>query len=525
MDDSLSGGAGKMTGAGEVAAGGTRIMFALALAVRSLCAASLEIRVIEDHSGRPVANVEVRVSRAGLGNLAADLETDRMGLVRVPDLAVGDYGLAISKPLYVPATTAVKVADAPTALTVRLIRCAVVTGRVMGPDGGPARNAQIYVMTKAGANGPLRPLGAAHTPNESGEYRVLDLGPGQYAFAVTYGSIESPYAANPDAFGVLYYPNNANPQMFTVTGGEEFRSVDFVNGGEPLYRISGAVDPVQPGARMIVALAPHSQPALRAACAKTGADGSFRIVGVPAGSYELFVSGPATGYCGTAAPGSEPVFARSHIEVFGENADGVSLRAEERRSLKLTLRIAEAAVACPASARVTLRPAEDWGVWLDRSVELRADRELTIENLAPGRYFIDSAQLSSGCYTPTAEVDLTSPREGPALALTAGAGGAVRGRLLVDAQQAGGLAIMLVRMESEGDPQPVRISLSDPQARFEFEGLRPGRYRIGAMLAAPVEASSGSGRAPQYEIEVRGGSPTEVDLPVAAAAGPREERP
>ena len=195
--------------------------------------------MLEDHTGNPLANAEVSVARAGAANLAADLETDKSGLTRVEGLAAGDYDLEVSKPLYVTVKANVQVVDDTTALTVRLVRYAVVSGRVTGASGGPARNAVVRVLERSGADGPLKPLGGGQAVDENGEYRIFNLQPGQYAFAVSYGADRSSIAPKADGLGVQYYPGNANPQVFTVTGGEEFRGIDFYFGAGQVYRVTG----------------------------------------------------------------------------------------------------------------------------------------------------------------------------------------------------------------------------------------------------------------------------------------------
>ena len=236
-------------------------VFASALLTGVLSAGTLEVRVLEDHTGNPLANAEVSVARAGAGNLAADLETDKSGLMRVDGLAAGGYSLEVSKALYVTVKTNVRTADDTTALTVRLIRYAVVTGRVTGPGGGPTRNAVVRVLERPGADDPLRPIGGGQAVDENGEYRFFDLRPGQYAIAVSYGSdLLSPSRRR---FGVQYYPDNTNTRIFTVAGGEELRGVDFFFGAGPLYRVSGTVEPFNPGASARLTVVPSLQPSWR----------------------------------------------------------------------------------------------------------------------------------------------------------------------------------------------------------------------------------------------------------------------
>ena len=61
-------------------------------------AQGVEGRVLEDHSGSALASVEVRVHRAGMARLVADLETEADGRFRLPALSAADYRVDFSKP-------------------------------------------------------------------------------------------------------------------------------------------------------------------------------------------------------------------------------------------------------------------------------------------------------------------------------------------------------------------------------------------------------------------------------------------
>src|SRR5689334_13717981 len=114
-------------------------------------------KVTEDHSGAAVASVEVRVRRAGAARLVADLETDTAGQFRLPPLPPGEYTFEFLKTNYLPTTLRFK--DAlPPQLSVRLVRCGSISGRVLDADGKPVRGAIVYAMPKPQGGRPLRPL-------------------------------------------------------------------------------------------------------------------------------------------------------------------------------------------------------------------------------------------------------------------------------------------------------------------------------------------------------------------------------
>src|SRR5260221_12083378 len=63
-------------------------------------AATINGRIVEDHSGSPVASASVRIVKTSVRGLQADLETDGDGRFDAPELTAGDYRLEISKPNY-----------------------------------------------------------------------------------------------------------------------------------------------------------------------------------------------------------------------------------------------------------------------------------------------------------------------------------------------------------------------------------------------------------------------------------------
>ena len=61
-----------------------------------------------------------------------------------------------------------------------------------------------------------------------------------------------------------------------------------------------------------------------------------------------------------------------------------------------------------------------------------------------------------------------------------------------------------------------QLAFPDEHARFEFAALRPGRYRIAAQLATGAAKTRWvADVAHMIEIDVPGGVPTELELPVS----------
>jgi len=200
-------------------------------------AQSLTGKLVQDHSGVPVASADVKVYKTGQRWLAADLETDGEGRFQATGLVPGDYRLEISKSGYLNATLPFHLAAGETVRPVlRLVRCGVISGRVMDAAGRAVRPSSVAAMTR-GPGGVLRASyvrGASATVDDAGRYRLFDLAPDEYVVVASYGASVRAVASTGKlpplgsaGSGALTYPNNARPEVFTIAGGEEFKNVDF----------------------------------------------------------------------------------------------------------------------------------------------------------------------------------------------------------------------------------------------------------------------------------------------------------
>jgi hypothetical protein len=464
----------------------------------------------------------VRVYRIGVRGLAADLDTDTEGRFQASGLPSGEIRVEISKPNYVPVTLNSRIDEksGPTHLTVRLVRCGAISGRVTTQQGQPMRGAHAIAMLKPADGGPLRPASTRTVSNfvqtdERGQYRLYNLPPGQYVVAISYGASTTAMGMTGSApstvgvgSGVAYYPNNRQPQSFQIAGGEDYRGVDFSISPLALYSVNGKVELPAPKTRYWLALTPIDQPAIAFAVTQTEEDGSYRFAGVPPGSYHLFVPGPtrARGFMGAVLEG-DPRYARTQVEISSQNLEGISLTPEKGRTASFIVRPTGAG--CPQSVQLTLFGLEDWSSVLDRTIDVTLDKEAIVENLAPGRYRAAAAKLGGACFLSAgATVDFRSKDDSNPVAVQIAPAGSIRGRL-AGLETASDFTVVL--LDSNGT---VRVAKPDGEARFAFDGLPPGPYRIAASKARWIHDM-----AAMVELNVRGGGSIDVELSV-----PKESR-
>jgi 5-hydroxyisourate hydrolase-like protein (transthyretin family) len=471
-------------------------------------------KVVEDHSGDPLASVELRVARDGVRQLVADLETDADGRFQAEGIPPGEYQVEISKANYVPSTLRVRVGSG--AMLIRLVRFGVISGRVADPDGKPIPGSRIAVVTR-GPGGVLRPFGAGVQVDDRGQYRIYNLPPGEYAVALAYGAAGGVLRSSVGS-GAQLYPSTQRPQWFAVAGGEDYSNTDFVVMAAALFKVSGTVQPAGP--MYEVALTPADQPLLSAASQRMESGKGFSLEGIPPGSYDLYATGPVQGYgLSSAILGPEPVFGKTRVNVGGQDVEGLTVSAERGRSASFILRTAsprQPASACPPTATLSLSAMEATGAMLNRTVEASFAKAQKVDDLAPVRYWVSAGRVGDACYSVGAVADLTSDSD-ELIAVTVAPAASIRGKLAGAARPADFVVTLVSAEPAEGAPA-VQAAYPDAESRFAFGNLRPGRYRIGAQPAAEAaKAPWVAGWANMIELDLPGGVPTDIDLPAPVA--------
>jgi hypothetical protein len=385
----------------------------IAIAMSAASAASIDGVVVEDRSGASVGFAEVRVVRLADAAVLADLETDSDGHFRTPDLAPGEYRLRISKPNYLDATLPFRVEDSPQQsepLSVKLVRCGVIAGRVTDAEGQPLSGATVFAMKRGADDAPLRPsldrAGSFALVDETGAYRLHHLPPGRYAVAAayghstlavgTYGGLEPVSAAGS---GVLLFPGNSHPRIFEVSSGDEYTGIDFAVAPGGVHNLRGKVESPDSRTGFWLSLVAHEQPALATAVAQAEPGGDFRFDGIPPGSYDLLASGPVLGRMQQGAElDDKPLFGRITVDVGATDVAGLTVPVQHGRAASFILRTPADGARCGSGiVKLTLQPVEDWAAQLDREVEVRATKPMRVDSLAPGLYRLALDGIAPEC--------------------------------------------------------------------------------------------------------------------------------
>ncbi len=485
-----------------------RIRFSAVLAVA--CASAFAHaqgatgRVVDDSSGEPVASAELKIHKTGMRELVADLDTDRNGRFTGASLPAGDYTIDVLKPNFMTATFPLHLPSA--ALQISLLHFGVMDGGVTNVRGEPVAGivrapygqtigaTRLTVLAKLPGTDEFRSVRDTAL-DEDGHYRFFDLPPGQYELGLWY------YGIN-EGSGMQLYPDNKNPRVFTVAGGEVYKDLNFLIAPNPAYKISGTVAAPVPGQEFALALGLPDQPILPVAIALAGKDGAFHFDKVPAGTYDLFAAGPTGGYGAFDSvlnDKAEPAFGRMRIQVAGSDITGLAVPVAPARSLSIILRpykSTEFPAACPQTVTVNFDSLDPWGVRFNATAQVGLAKEHTVPNLPPGRFRLSASGLGAGCYQAGETVVDLSKEVGQPVIVAIAAAGSIRGTT-----RAPGDTIEL--LDAEGAQS--QLAFPDAKGEFSFATLRPGRYRITAQKSKQSK-----------DIEVTGATETTVDLGGAA---------
>jgi Carboxypeptidase regulatory-like domain len=297
-------------------------------------------------TGNPIRRALVRATSQD-GRSGGMTQTDADGRFEIKELLGGRYTLMVTKAGYVSMSygqrrseqqgTVLEITDGTLVdkIAFSLPRGGVVTGAVLDEFGDPVAGAQVSVLRFRYVNGARRlaPSGSG-TTDDRGMFRVYGLAPGDYFMSAALRAPQqmmmgpTSMASSPvEGYAPTYYPGTPNPAEATrisVRAAQETSNISLALIASRLSTVSGravtsANTPVVQGMIMMMPADPISvgMP-MGMSNAMTRADGSFQLLGVAPGTYNLSLR-PR----GMPAPDAE--FATMRLTVGNDNLDNVLL--------------------------------------------------------------------------------------------------------------------------------------------------------------------------------------------------------
>ena len=393
---------------------------------------SVEGQVLNAVTGAPVSGASLSLRpTSGQGGMLGqppagrlstrDQETDDQGRFIFRDLEAGVYQLIGQRQGFVNSTVGfaglfppqlvVGEGQSVTGYVVRLAPVGAITGKVTDSAGEPVMNAQVVASHWANSpRGRELVTSAAAQTNESGEFRIVNLGPDRYLVSalvrspnwVVFGSdgADQPLPDKPETiYAMTYYPSvarYADAAPVKVAMGAEVRDTNIKLIKVNAYVIRGkSIDPGGPANRPpSISLLPRD-PALPTTgyLGSITVDGAFVIRDVPPGSYNLVAQRPAI------APSMGPAaIAIQPIDIADKNVDGVTLRLAPRSDVQGTMKAEPGAGCDPRGMRLMLQPVGNISNASVQSASVDDDFKFTLQNILPVEYAISLIRAAARCH-------------------------------------------------------------------------------------------------------------------------------
>lgn len=446
--------------------------------------------------------------------------SDAEGRFRLTNIEPGQYRLVAERAGYVrmehgarkpnqPGTPlTLKSGDELKNVEIKLIRHAVVTGRITDEDGDPVQSASVQLMRYTFVRGrrQLVPVSGGSS-NDLGEYRLFGIAPGKYYLSVSHRS-GGPFGAimgmrgrggpGPGMMGAdqnyapMYFPGTFEVDSATlleIPAGSDMRGVDMRLLRTRTYRVSGRVVAQAEGRRGgMVVLVPKSSAGFgfgdRLAAPWRPNTGTFEIQGVRPGSYNLVAQ---------VFEGQNRMSARLPVDVGEGDVTDLTVTPVPGGELSGVVRVQDKASVDLQNLRIQLSPREIGPFGGFGTSPVQADGKFTVSNLTAGQYDLSVGGLSDNAY-------VKAVRYGEADALASGldlSGGSAG--LLDIVISPNGAAISGSVADSDGNPKSgatvlvvptadrhQRLDLyktanSDQSGAFRFAGVAPGDYLLFAL--------------------------------------------
>jgi hypothetical protein len=275
---------------------------------------TVEGLVARDGTSEPVAGASVNLS--GIGPVATD-DSGRFRFVNVPE---GSYRVSATRAGYMPGSFGEHGPNGPGMIftiaagqeikdiVIHLTPKGSISGRVLTPDGNPARNAAVQLMRYMYVDGRrMLTISQLVRTNDAGDYRFADIQPDQYVVSVFPGGT---------SYLPVYFPGTLDPDTTSpidLLPGIEHGGADLTIVERDALRISGQVLDAVTGLApqsVFAIMSPRERRTLIAGISvprkiSIAPDGKFLIGDVAPGFYDLLL---------TVGDGSERRVARVAIQ-------------------------------------------------------------------------------------------------------------------------------------------------------------------------------------------------------------------
>lgn len=469
-------------------------------------------KVVDAATGAPLRDVKV-VFRAEADGATFTASTGDNGAFEAAPLEPGVYTITATGSGYLVARYGARLGQPPppftlapgqkaTGIDLRLLRPAIISGRVLNADGDPVANQVVSPMLTVYWSGSKDLISAAlATTNDLGEYRLENLSPGSYYLYSRGASPLPDRSAKPreEEDVATYYPTAAKLQgavPVEVKPGQILQGINVKLARARTTRISGRVSNLssQPGPISLVLENPNDY-GFGGNRLQAGPKGEFEFRGILPGSYTISAnvgSGYDTRHAGRFVQAGEvPVENVTLTLTDGLEIPGtVTVDGDEQIDLpSLRVRLSTPWVISAGdgpSPRVS-QPDEEGNF---KIAGVNPNRYIAAVNSLPDGWYIKSLRMGMEDVLEGG-IDLVNGGAAPLQIVLSAKGSAIAGTVSNSKGAPAAAAIVaLVPQEPgrQGKAPFYRSLYTDLSGGFRMKGVPPGEYKLYAWTEVDMWA-------------------------------------
>lgn len=480
----------------------------------SIRGATIHVRPVQTWDELGVSAEARRLGSASVEtSLLPSIKSDEEGRFCIDAVEPGHYTVSAKKSGYMEtaygaatpfesgAILAINKGETYPKIEINLIAQAVLTGRVVDPDGDPVDQGSVIVISNVALRGAYRTLAIRNVPlNDLGEFRASQLPPGRY-YLRFQPHPRSTRQLSGSSQGVLrqmprliatFYPSAV---MITQTApvilqaGDTVSNIVITAQRQKTYSIRGrlaGLDGFAVGAVMSILPADEEQTIIIAGGGNLNEDNTFAFDDISSGNYTITYIDHA------------PTYLQLPISVADSDVDDLIIRPPSGLQVKGRI-ILDAMHGDAAEVKVALRPATDRVVSPVFIATVQNSGVLTFDKPIPPGVYRVHVETPKGNYVKSLHYggtivtrDLIELSEvGGHLTIVVGAGTGeleVRVRHHEEQQSAGTPHYVVLQTEADEGVQVMRMTAALDDATAVLKDIPPGRHRVYAFRSVDAAA-------------------------------------
>jgi hypothetical protein len=462
---------------------------------------SVDGMVVNSATGEPIrrATISLRRTEASRDKTAQGsytVSTDAEGKFLFAGIEPGAYSLVATRNGFAQSKHVIAIrleaGQKSTGQLVLMMPHAVITGRVLDPEGDPITGADVQAQAVTWSGGRRLSRVAGATTNDLGEFRIFGLPAGKYYLSATFngGQLEG----SGEEFGATYYPRTTDAAAaapLQVGAGAQVRNIDIMLARIRTGTIRGRVSCEIPGEKQTFSLMLMGNSITTMRPARVQTDGSFEITRVPPGTYNLSAQ---------ATIDEKRYSSHLVVQVSGGDLNGVAIPIQAGTTISGRIYVEDRPEEGLGGITVGLRGWQTGGVIFgpQPNAKSQKDGSFQLENVPFDHFGFYAAGLPPGYYLKSVQASgidvLASGLES----------GNVVGTLMVTVSPKAGIvegtvkdphsdqlfpnATVVLAPENRARTELFQQATTDRSGQFSFRTVVPGEYRVFAWEDVPAYA-------------------------------------